>query len=270
VNWKTLIYPLAVASCLFFVRVTAQGRLPCPTPQDRTPVLVSVLTRSQPGFTEGLLWHDGNLVESTGAYHGTSMINQINPGTGAVSPLLTTPNDSFGEGLTFIENHFVQLTWKDGVAFDYTKALQLQRSLPFPHEGWGLTNDGTNLVFSNGTSQITFADPINLQTRRTITVQDREGNLYSHLNALSFADSALYANVFQTDQLIKTDPLSGCVLARYNLNSLRASLDSKDLEGISKDPQNDVFNGIAYDPGDKSFYLTGKNWLKIFKVRLPS
>jgi glutaminyl-peptide cyclotransferase len=269
VNWKTLIYPLAIASCLFFARVTAQGRPLCPTPKDRAPALIAVISRSQPGFTEGLLWHDGNLIESTGAYGGTSMINQIDPRTGTVSPLLATPDDSFGEGLTFIENHFAQLTWKDNVVFDYTTALQLDQRLPFPHEGWGLTNDGTHLIFSNGSSQITFVDPSNLQTRRTIVVQDREGNLYTRLNALSYANSALYSNVFQTDQLLKTDPVSGCVLTRYDLNSLRDNLDSKDLAEISKDPLNDVFNGIAYDPDDKSFYLTGKNWGKIFKVKLP-
>lgn len=268
-RWKFIILPIGAASCLFFARVTAHGLALCPTPLDRTPSIITVISRSQLGFTEGLLWHDGSLYESTGAFGAPSVINQIDPNTGVVSSLLSTPNQTFGEGLTFIENHFVQLTWKNNAAFNYTSNFQLESTLPFNKEGWGLTDDGKNLILSNGSSKIAFADPKTLETLRTFSVHDREGNLYSRLNALTYAKSALYSNVFQTDQILKTDPVSGCVLTRYDLNSLRASLDSKDLAEIAKDPSNDVPNGIAFDPQDQSFYLTGKNWGKIFKVNLP-
>jgi glutaminyl-peptide cyclotransferase len=236
----------------------------CPRPANMRFEVTGKIVRSAVGFTQGLEWHDGKLFESTGAIGDHSGLNTIAP-DGTVTKLRDDGTRYFGEGLTILNGEVFQLTWQERDVFVYDLAGTPKRSMKNPREGWGLTNDGTSLIFSDGGPSFYFADPATFALLREVKIKtDRPGDVIG-LNELELVDGKLYGNLFQTQTIVRIDPDSGCVEARANMGSLWRSFTEADKRQVM-DEQN-VLNGIAYDKATGLFYVTGKRWRTIFVGR---
>src|SRR4051794_30732250 len=191
----------------------------CARPKDLRFEVTAKIVRSEVGFTQGLEWRDGKLFESTGAIGNHSGLNTIAP-DGAVTKLRDDGTRYFGEGLTILNNEIYQLTWQEHDVFVYDLAGQRKRTMRNSHEGWGLTNDGTSLIFSDGGPSFYFADPATFTMQREVKIKtDRPGDVIG-LNELELVDGKLYGNLFQTQTIVRIDSQSGCVEARANMGSL--------------------------------------------------
>jgi glutaminyl-peptide cyclotransferase len=221
----------------------------------------SRITRSETGFTQGLEFRDGMLYESTGRIGGTTRYNTISL-TGQVTKLVDQGIAVFGEGLTILKDEVFQLTWQEHRVFVYDLAGKLKREMVNPHDGWGLTNDGTNLIFSDGGPSIYYADPLTFAIKKTVKLRStREGDILG-LNELELVNGKLYGNVFTTRAILRIDPASGCIDAVADLNVLWREMSPE--ERAQTDDGDNVLNGIAYDAKTSLFYLTGKRWKSIF------
>src|SRR3954454_22628180 len=219
------------------------------------------IVRSEVGFTQGLEWRDGKLFESTGAVGNHSGLSTIAP-DGTVTKLRDDGTRYFGEGLTVLNDEIYQLTWQEHDVFVYDLAGQRKRTMRNPREGWGLTNDGTNLIFSDGGPSFYVADPATFTIRREMKIKtDRPGDVIG-LNELELVEGRLYGNMFQTQTIVRIDPQSGCVEARANMGSLWRSFSDADKTQVAS--EENVLNGIAYDKASGVFYVTGKRWRTIF------
>jgi glutamine cyclotransferase len=209
-------------------------------------------------FTQGLVFHDGALYESTGL-HGRSSVRRVDLDTGRVLSRRSVPRQYFAEGLTIFQGRIVQLTWQSQKGFVYDLGLRLTREFAYTGEGWGLTHDGTSLIMSDGTSRLRFLDPATFAVRRVLDVTDA-GRPVESLNELEFVRGEVYANVWPTDWIVRIDPVSGRVVGRVDLTGLLAPHERHGTE--------DVANGIAYDASADRLFLTGKLWPRLYEVRL--
>ena len=250
--------------CLTFALglATAAHAADCPAP---TPLRFDVtdrIVRSAVGFTQGLEWRDGKLYESTGAVGGHSGLNTIAP-DGKVTNLLEQGTKVFGEGLTILNDEIFQLTWQEHQVFVYDLAAKLKRTLRNPHEGWGLTNDGTRLIFSDGSNSFYFADPRTFAILRAVKIRSNKAGETFGLNELELVDGKLYGNIFQTNTIVRLDPASGCIEATADMGSLWRAMTDADKKQVTSGEEN-VLNGIAYDKATGRFFVTGKRWRTIF------
>ena len=223
---------------------------------------VRVLRRlpHDPGaFTQGLEVHsDGRLFESTGM-NGHSSVREVTLESGEVVRRRDVDARYFAEGLTIVEDRLLQLTWQEGVAFEYDLAtFEPRRELHYEGEGWGLCLDtrGNRLIMSDGSSTLTFRDPATFEERGTVRVT-RQGRGQRMLNELECVDGVVYANVWQTEELVRIDPETGHVTAVIDAHGLLTQQDSLGA---------DVLNGIAYLPASQHFLITGKWWPAMFEV----
>lgn len=217
-------------------------------------------------FTEGLLFHDGKLFESTGATdlpQTRSLFGEVDLGTGNIEPKVELDREKyFGEGIAFLNEKVFQLTYKSKTGFVYDeKTYQKIQEFTIPSkEGWGLTTDGNFLIMSDGTDKLTFLDPISLSVSKKISVKE---NHYAkqNLNELEYVDGYIYANVWMTNEIVKIDSKDGKVVGRMDLTSyaLDAKNSFRDLMEM---------NGIAYNPDRESFFITGKLWPKIYEIKI--
>ncbi|PTL78630.1 glutamine cyclotransferase [Vitiosangium sp. GDMCC 1.1324] len=228
-----------------------------------TPVSGFEVVQSWPhdpnAFTQGLLYRDGKLYEGTGL-NGQSSLRQVELETGAVLRKQDLARQYFGEGLAFLGGRLYQLTWRSHVGFIYDAAtFQQVGQFNFDTEGWGLTEDGTSLIMSDGTSTLRFLDPRTLAVQQTLKVTD-EGREVSRLNELEYVKGEIYANVWMTDRIARIDPATGRVNGWIDLTGLLAPEDRSGNE--------DVLNGIAYDAAHDRLLVTGKKWPKLFQIRV--
>jgi glutaminyl-peptide cyclotransferase len=207
-------------------------------------------------YTQGLLWHDGKLYESTGLY-GKSSLREVSPASGEVLRLLSLPAAYFGEGLALVGDQLIQLTWKEQTAFVYGRArFDQQGTFEYTGEGWGLCWDGRKLIMSDGSDRLTFRDPGTFAPLGGVNVTEG-GKPVLDVNELECVDGAVWANVWQTDRILRIDPASGQVTAEADASGLLTPEEKAAAE---------VLNGIAWRPDTKTFYITGKNWPKMFEV----
>ena len=208
-------------------------------------------------YTQGLLWWDGSLYESTGRY-GESRLRRLDPATGAIEQQVAVPPAFFGEGLARAGDRLIMLTWmaERALVFDL-RSFDAVRTFRYRGEGWGLCHDGDRLVMSNGSDTLTFRDPESFEPVGEVRVTLR-GRPRDQLNELECVDGAVYANVWQEDFIVRIDPASGRVTHQIDASGL---LTRDEARGV------DVLNGIAYQPDDGTFYITGKWWPKMFEVR---
>lgn len=207
-------------------------------------------------FTQGLLWWQGRLYESTGL-RGASSLRRLHPGTGEVEELAALPVFFFGEGLARVDDRLVVLTWQAERAFVFDLATFEPRGrLAYRGEGWGLCHDGGRFVMSDGSHRLTFRDSASFAAIGAVAVR-LDGQPLAGLNELECVDGHVYANVYGQDVLVRIDPGTGTVTARIDAAGLL------DAEAASRA---DVLNGIAYDPKAKRFYLTGKRWPWLFET----
>ncbi len=207
-------------------------------------------------YTQGLVWDHGTLYESTGLY-GQSSLREVDPRTGAVKRQLSVPPGFFAEGLAEAGNRLIQLTWKEDVAFVYDRrTFERVAEYRYEGEGWGLCNDGRRLVMSDGSDRLTFRDLKTFAVTGSVAVR-REGVPVRELNELECVDGAVWANVWQTDEIVRVDPQSGQVTA---------VVEARGLLSAEEMVRADVLNGIAWDPAKKTFLITGKLWPRMFEV----
>jgi glutamine cyclotransferase len=224
------------------------------------------IVRSELGFTQGLEFRNGELYESTGRIGGTTRINTIAL-TGRVRTLTDLGTAVFGEGLTILGDEIFQLTWQDHQVFVYDLAVKRKRTMRNPREGWGLTNDGTSLIFSDGGPSFYYADPKTFAIRKSVKIRTSGAGDVQGLNELELVRGRIYGNIFTTWTIVRIDPGSGCIDGTADLRSLRDLMTADERAQIDADRGNYVLNGIAYDEKADLFYLTGKRWSTIFSGR---
>ncbi|MFN4984987.1 MAG: glutaminyl-peptide cyclotransferase [Ignavibacteria bacterium] len=221
--------------------------------------IVRRLPHSQEAFTQGLEVYNGAFLESTGQY-GSSTIRQVDIPTGKVLKSRAIDKSFFGEGLTELNSTVYMLTWlnQQGLIFD-ASTLRQTGTFRYSGEGWGITNDGKHLYISNGTSVISVLDPTSWTIVRTIPIT-LDGMAVSQLNELEWIDGAIWANVWQSDRVIRISPTTGNVTGVLDLTGI--------LPQNERTPTTDVLNGLAWNPSSKTLFVTGKNWPAVFELSI--
>jgi glutaminyl-peptide cyclotransferase len=208
-------------------------------------------------FTQGLVLHQGTFYESTGLV-GKSSLRQVEVTTGRVMRKIDVAPPYFAEGLALVGDRLIQLTWQHGKAFVYDlRNFSKQAEFSYKGEGWGLCHDGKQLIMSDGSANLTVRSATDFSIVRTIRVT-MSGAPAEQLNELECVDGSVYANVWMQELIVRIDPASGRVTERINAANLLSPMERQGT---------DVLNGITYDPADKTFLITGKNWPKLFRVR---
>jgi glutaminyl-peptide cyclotransferase len=225
--------------------------------------VVAEFPHDSDAFCQGLVFEQGRLYESTGRY-GQSSLREVELESGKVLRRVNLRAEYFGEGIAAWKDSIVQLTWRNGAALVFDRAdLKYRRSLAYSGEGWGLTHDGREFFMSDGTSTLRRLDPDTFRQRGALRVRDR-GRPVPSINELEYVEGEIYANVWQTDRIVRISPQSGDVLGWIDASSLRARVPA--ATGVERDEN--VLNGIAYDAAAKRLFLTGKLWPKLFEVRI--
>ncbi len=208
-------------------------------------------------YTQGLVWADGALFESTGLY-GHSELRRVDLRSGRVLASRPLTADRFGEGLALLNGRLYQLTWKEGVAYTYDAATLAPRdSFHYAGQGWGLATDGTSLIMSDGSDSLRVLSPATFQVQRVVHVRYNGAPLYQ-LNELEYVNGEVLANVYESNWVMRIDPATGIV---------RQAIDFADLYP-ERPATAEVMNGIALAPDGRQLLLTGKLWPVLFQVRL--
>lgn len=232
---------------------------PTPTPKAYGYQIVNAFPHDRAAFTQGLVFLDGALLETTGLT-GQSSLRRVELATGRVLQRVELPTQYFGEGMTVIGQKIYQVTWQNRTGFVYDLAtFAAGRTFTYEGEGWGLTTDGQALIMSDGTDTLRWLDPTTFQVTRTIHVTN-DGRPLALLNELEWVSGEIWANVWQTDTVARIDPTSGRVTGLVDFSGLLTPTDR--IGDI------DVLNGIAFDSVGGRIFVTGKNWPKLFEVRL--
>ena len=211
-------------------------------------------------FTEGLLWHNGSLYESTGL-EGQSSLRRVDLQSGTVEKKVDLPANLFGEGLAYAGGKFYQMTWQTKLGFVYDENFKPLGKFSYQNEGWGLTYDGKSLIQSDGTDTLTWRDPKNFAAQKEVHVT-WDGHSQNYINELEWIDGKIWANIWQQDYILVINPTTGVAESCLDLSSIIS-----DSERGGKD---NVLNGIAYDETNKRLFVTGKNWPKLFWIRVNS
>lgn len=220
--------------------------------------IIETLPHNTKNYTEGFEFYKGTLYESTGNY-AESFIYAYHPESQKIISSLKIDDQYFGEGITILNDKLYQLTYKAQKGFIYdVKTFKKIGEFSFPSkEGWGLTNDGKSLIMSNGTSSVSYINPTSFQVEKTIDVNYPKG-LLKNINELEYVNGNIYANIWTTQTIVKFDAETGRVLAFIDMKGLLSNLSKGKI---------DVLNGIAYNANEDLFYVTGKWWTKMFKVK---
>ena len=230
--------------------------------------IVKTYPHDPKAFTQGLVYRDGFLYESTGEYE-ESTLRKVNLETGKIVQQYKVPDDYFAEGIAIIGDKIYQLSWRERTAWVYNLAdFKLLRELRYSGEGWGLTYDGTNLFLSDGTHVIRVLNPETFEVVRTIAVNDETGRPLMKLNELEFIKGEIWANRWHSEEIgkpnhiAKIDPASGELKGWVDLSNI----SPEDQRGNDKDEN--TLNGIAYDEAGDRIFVTGKNWKNLYEIRV--
>lgn len=210
-------------------------------------------------FTQGLLWGNGGFYEGTGL-EGQSQLRRVEFPSGHVLKKHDLPNEVFGEGLALADDKLYQLTWQSHIGYVYDRAtFRLLSQFTYPNEGWGLTYDGKYLIQSDGSNVLTYLEPQPISPVRQLPVT-MNGQPVNNLNELEWIDGEIWANIWQTDKIVRIDPATGQVRSYFDFTDL--------LPDNARTGDEDVLNGIAYDADKKRLFLTGKKWPKLFEIKV--
>jgi len=230
-----------------------------PTPEpEYTYQVINKYPHDPEAFTQGLVYHNGFLYEGTGL-RGQSTLRKTELTTGETIQSINLAPEYFGEGITILDDRIYQLTWQSHTAFTYDLELNRLDTWTIPNEGWGLTQNGTHLIMSDGTDTLSIIDPETYTITDIITVT-HQGTEVTQINELEYIQGYIYANIWQTNQIAIINPQTGTVESWIDLTGLTQELDT--TTGI------DVLNGIAYDPETNKIYITGKLWPNLFEIKL--
>jgi glutaminyl-peptide cyclotransferase len=242
--------------------------------------IVKTYPHDSKAFTQGLVFRDGFLYESTGQ-EGYSTLRKVEISTGKVLQKFDLAPEIFAEGLTIINDKLYQISWRDKTAWEYDIAdFKMLREMSYSGEGWGLTADGTNLIMSDGTHLLKFIDPQTFKTTRTIPVMQENGKPLYLLNELEWVKGEIWANIWHSEEtetgttqgrlpnigrpntIARIDPASGRVTGWIDLAGI--SPDDQDGENESEN----TLNGIAYDADNDRIFVTGKKWKRLYEIKL--
>lgn len=228
-------------------------------PKEYGYTIVQSYPHATDSYTQGLLFHEGLLWEGTGQ-KGESRLLRHDLEKGKSEKVAHLPRHEFGEGIAIVGEELFQLTWMDNTAHVYHLQTQKEvRTLRYPGEGWGLTSDGEKLYLSDGSATIRRLDPATLKREGAITVTLR-GEPLDFLNELEWIDGKIWANIYTTDYIAIIHPETGVVEGLINLEGL--------LPEAERTPETDVLNGIAYDAETERIWVTGKNWSRLYEIKL--
>jgi glutamine cyclotransferase len=255
--------PGLLVSSIALLYLAGCGRTPqsqvTDDPSSYTYEVINAWPHDRGAFTQGLVFLDGALLESTGL-NGQSSLRRVELKTGNVLQRAEVPAQYFAEGLAVLNGRLFQLTWQNQKGFVYDlKSFRLEKEFTYSGEGWGLTTDGRWLIMSDGTAQLRFLDPATLEVKRKITVT-AHGQPVDRLNELEYIKGEVFANMWGTDYVVRIEPTSGRVVGVIDFTGL--------LPAEERDENTDVFNGIAYDAAADRLFVTGKRWPKLYEVRL--
>ncbi len=253
-----LIVAIIVLSASILVIFNSNNASAKATATYYTYSIVNTYPHDTNAFTEGLVYSDGFLYESTGL-NGASSLRCVNLTTGTVLQEYTLPTQYFGEGIAIVNNVIIQLTWQTNIGFIYNKTtFALLGNFTYPTQGWGLTYDGKNLIMSDGTDHLYFLNPTTF--KQTGEIQVRNGTTpVLNINSLDYINGEVYANIWQTNTIAIINPENGQVKAWINLTG---------LPDESKLNLNTVLNGIAYDQQNNRLFVTGKDWANLYQIKL--
>lgn len=231
--------------------------------------IVNTYPHDSKAFTQGLLFHDGFLYESTGQ-QGRSSLRKVEITTGKVLQKTDLPPESFAEGITLVGDNVYQLTWQEGKArvFDI-KDLKLIREHSYQGEGWGITTDGTNLFMTDRTHVMRVVNPETFRSVKMLPVMREDGKPLMQINELEYVKGEIWANVWHSEDphilgkpnyIARIDPATGKLLGWINLDGISP-------DDVKRDSEN-TLNGIAYDPAGDRIFVTGKNWKKLFEIKV--
>ncbi len=224
------------------------------------PQVLNTYSHDAGAFTQGLVYANGNFYESTGL-NGRSSLREVDIKSGEVIRSLSLEDEYFAEGLARVDNKLIQITWQNKEAFVYDlETFSKEKTFNYEGEGWGLCYDGKDLYMSDGSSTLFKRNAATFEVISQVQVK-LNGQSVDQINELECVDDVVYANVWQTDRILKVDKSSGQVLTEIDASTL---LSTEERQGM--DP-NAVLNGIAYNPENQSFYITGKLWPKLFEVK---
>ncbi len=236
-----------------------------PAPQQLSYSILNSYPHDTSFYTQGLQYADGFLYEGSGnpqKIKNKSKLRKVDYTTGKILKETFLPNILFGEGITVLGDKIYQLTYEERRGFVYNLAdFKLIKEFTYNTEGWGMTNDGTNLLVSDGSNLIYYWDTVTLKEVKRISVQDNSG-LRNNINELEYINGFIYANVYLTDEVIKIDPATGIVVGKIDFAGLKSTYPEL------TNPPTEVLNGIAWDSSRNRLFITGKYWSKLFEVRL--
>ncbi len=221
--------------------------------------ILNIFPHDPDAFTQGLEFHDGKLLESTGQ-EGKSSLRSVELETGKVLKKVDVPPPFFAEGITLLNGKIYQLTWQHQLGFIYDyETFQKTGQFSYTGEGWGLTNDGRSLILSDGSNRIKFLDPDSFRVTKTIAVLDGKTPI-NELNELEYVQGEIYANIWHNNRVVMINPETGRVTAWIDLTGLLPQNEVQDEEA--------VLNGIAHDDRTGRLFVTGKLWPRLFEIRL--
>lgn len=246
---------LAAITVMACAMTPAEQRKPAPVQGFK---VVAAFPHDSSSFTQGLVFADGQLYESTGL-EGESTLRRVDLTTGQTLQRIDVPGKYFAEGLALVGDELLQLTWQSKIGFVYDRhTFKQKRTFSYKTEGWGIAYDGSSqLVMSDGSDTLTFLDPKSFAATRTLKVQDA-GRAIGNLNELEWIEGEIWANVWMTDRIARISPATGDVNAWVDLSSLYPL--------PQRVPPADVLNGIAYDKATRRIFITGKKWPRLYQI----
>ncbi len=261
-----LLVAVTSLTVILFLSVALTVFLNTPKEANPSPVqnfgysVINVYPHDTAAFTEGLVYADGFLYESTGL-NGASSLRRTNLTSGEVVQEIELSSQFFGEGIALVNDTIIQLTWQSHIGFIYNKeTFELLGNFSYSTEGWGLTFDGVHLIMSDGSDKLYFLDPVTFQQVSQVQVHD--GNVsVRNLNELEYIKGDIYANIFQQRKIAVINPETGQV---------KGWVDLSDLSGQPQFNGENVLNGIAYDAKGDRLFVTGKDWPQLYQIRLIS
>ena len=261
-TWRRLLLALALALPAAAPQTPPATPVAAPAlPPVEKPILVHSYPHDSTAFTEGLLIADGALYESTGR-EGQSVIRQVDLTSGKTLRQATVPDGLFGEGIVAWGPELRSVTWHGGRGFRWSRpGLKKLGEWKYAGEGWAMTDDGHQIILSDGTSRLRFLNPATMAVARTLDVTVN-GRPLKYLNELEYIDGQIWANVWMTPYIVRIDPGSGEVKGVVDLSELVARAGVTDRDSVA--------NGIAYDRAKHRIFVTGKNWPELYEIRLNS
>jgi glutamine cyclotransferase len=252
---------------------TIENESVIPAPANLNYAVMNSFPHDTAAFTQGLEFYKGILMESTGLM-GKSSLRKVDVKTGKVLSQINMSKEIFAEGITILNDTLYQLSWQNHEVYVYNLKTGLQKinTLAWSGEGWGITNDGTQLIISDGSDKLYFVEPRTLKLKKVLSVRDQYGAV-NNLNELEMIEGYIFANRWQYDYILKIDPSTGLVIATLGMKDFLKRNTKKDLSyldvpGSTAQQSGAVLNGIAYNKEKKTIFITGKLWPEVFEIRL--